>query len=229
MREAMIWIDIISDTVCPWCFIGKRRLETALRERPDHEYQIGWRPFQLNPELPKGGMDRRQYLALKFGGGERAEQIYSHVTSAGRQERIAFDFAAMRRQPNSFDSHRLIRWAAQTQAQDAVVEELFRRYFTEGADIGSRAVLLEVAQACGMDAGEVKRLLDTGTDSETVREEEQVARRMGVNGVPCFIVDRKYAVSGAQDASVLVNVFDLAARDRQDGRVPQAAEGAIEG
>jgi predicted DsbA family dithiol-disulfide isomerase len=225
MRHRMIWIDIISDTVCPWCFIGKRRLEAALRLRSDYEYQIGWRPFQLNPELPKGGMDRRQYLALKFGGGDRAQQIYSQLHSAGLHESIRFDFEAMRRQPNSFDSHRLIRWAAEIGAQDAVVEQLFRRYFTAGADIGSRAVLLEVARSCGMDADEIRRRLDSDRDRKLVREEELVARRMGVNGVPCFIVDRKYAVSGAQDPSVLVNVFDLAARDIQEAETRQAAEG----
>jgi len=221
----MVWIDIISDTVCPWCFIGKRRLEAAMQLRPDYDYQIGWRPFQLNPELPRHGMDRRQYLALKFGGGDRAHQIYSHVRAAGQQESIRFDFEAIRRQPNSFDSHRLIRWAAAVGVQGAVVEELFRRYFTAGADIGSRAELVGVAAACGMDADEVRRKLDSDCDRTLVREEELVARRMGVNGVPCFIVDRKYAVSGAQDPSVLVNVFDLAVSDAQEAASRQAAEG----
>jgi predicted DsbA family dithiol-disulfide isomerase len=229
MLAPMISIDVISDTVCPWCYIGKRRLEAAMRQRPDYEYQIGWRPFQLNPDLPRGGMERRQYLALKFGGGDRAQQIYSHIKAAGRQERISFDFDAIRQQPNTFDSHRLIRWAAYESVQDAVVETLFRRYFTEGADIGSRTVLLRIAADCGMRAEAVRRMLDGNTDADLVREEELVARRMGVNGVPCFIVDRKYAVSGAQDASVLVNVLDLAARDGQEQAAAQAAEGAVEG
>ena len=224
----MVAIDIVSDTVCPWCFIGKRRLEAAMRQRPDYEYQIGWRPFQLNPDLPRAGMERRQYLALKFGGGDRAQQIYSHVKAAGRQECIAFDFEAIRLQPNTFDSHRLIRWAAYAGVQDRVVEVLFRRYFTEGADVGSRAVLLEVAAACGMQVEAVRRMFESGTDAELVREEEMVARRMGVNGVPCFIVDRKYAVSGAQEPSVLVNVFDLAARETQARPRLQAAEGAAD-
>jgi predicted DsbA family dithiol-disulfide isomerase len=223
----MISIDIISDTVCPWCYIGKRRLEKAIRERPCYEYRIGWRPFQLNPDLAVDGIDRDRYLALKFGGAERARQVYDHVRSAGEAEDISFDFDAILRQPNSFDSHRLIRWAARAGVQDGVVEQLFRRYFTEGVDIGAPKVLREIAAACGMDGGAVGRLLEDDTDRETVEEEEMVARRMGVNGVPCFIVDRRYAVSGAQDPSVLVNVFDLVAREAEQAvGAPQAAEEA---
>jgi len=224
----MISIDIISDTVCPWCFIGKRRLESAMRQRPDYGYQIGWRPFQLNPELAAGGLERKRYLALKFGGRERALQIYSRVEAAGREERIDFNFDAIRSQPNTFDSHRLILWAARAGVQEQVVETLFRRYFLEGVDIGDRKVLAQVAAVCGMDGDEIQRLLADGVDRERVREEELVARRMGVNGVPCFIIDRKYAVSGAQDPSALVKVFDLATRDQQAANPPHAAEGALE-
>lgn len=229
MLDAMIWIDIISDTVCPWCFIGKRRLEAAMRQRPNYEYQIGWRPFQLNPELGPRGMERGRYLALKFGGRERAQQVYRRVRAVGEEEGIDFRFDAIRQQPNTFDSHRLILWAARAGVQDQVVEALFRRYFLEGADIGDREILTAIAGDCGMDGAEVHRLLAEGVDRERVREEELVARRMGVNGVPCFIVDRKYAVSGAQDASVLLNVLDLAARDRQAQVEPHAAEGVLEG
>ncbi len=221
----MISIDVVSDTVCPWCFIGKRRLEKAMRERPNYDYQIGWRPFQLNPDLASDGMDREQYLALKFGGSERAGQIYDHVRSAGATEDIPFDFDAIRRQPNSFDSHRLIRWATLAGVQDGVVEELFHRYFTEGADIGDPEILQQIAAARGMDANEVGRRLREDVDRDQVEAEERVARRMGVNGVPCFIVERKYAVSGAQDPSVLVNVFDLVVRTGEQAEpvLPQAA------
>ncbi len=223
----MISIDIVSDTVCPWCFIGKRRLETAIGQRSEYQYQIGWRPFQLNPDLATGGMERKQYLAQKFGNRERARQIYEHVKAAGVAENIPFNFDAIGQQPNTFDSHRLIRWAAEAEIQDAVVEELFRRYFTRGVDIGDRGILIDVADFCGMDGSEVRRQLEDDVDCERVCDEELVARRMGVNGVPCFIIDRKYAVSGAQDPSVLVNVFDLAISEGQEPR--QAAEEAVDG
>ena len=229
----MISIDIISDTVCPWCFIGKRRLEKAVAQRPQFDYQIGWRPFQLNPDMPSGGMPRPQYLSLKFGGPERASKIYANVEAAGRSEELDFQFDAIQQQPNTFDSHRLIRWAATAGVQDAVVEMLFTRYFREGADIGDRAVLAEVAGACGMSADEVAGNFDNDVDVEQVKAEEMLARRMGINGVPCFIIDRKYAVSGAQDPSVLVNVFDLTTREAaaaqsgaQQSSAPQAAEEA---
>jgi predicted DsbA family dithiol-disulfide isomerase len=221
MLQPMIAIDIVSDTVCPWCFIGKRRLERAMAERPDFRFQIGWRPFQLNPDMPRAGMDRQQYLALKFGGRERAFKIYDHVGKAGEGEGVAFSFDAIRRQPNTFDSHRLIRWSARAGLQDAVVETLFRRYFEQGVDIGDRAILSAIAAEAGMDGVEVGDWLEREVDSELVREEEAIARRMGIGGVPCFIVDRRFAVSGAQEPSVLVNVFDLAMKEKAAG---QAAE-----
>jgi predicted DsbA family dithiol-disulfide isomerase len=221
MLQPMIAIDIVSDTVCPWCFIGKRRLERAMAERPDFRFQIGWRPFQLNPDMPRAGMDRQQYLALKFGGRERAFKIYDHVGKAGEGEGVAFAFDAIHRQPNTFDSHRLIRWSARAGLQDAVVETLFRRYFEQGVDIGDRAILSAIAAEAGMDGAEVGDWLEREVDSELVREEEAIARRMGIGGVPCFIVDRRFAVSGAQEPSVLVNVFDLAMKEKAAG---QAAE-----
>lgn len=221
MLQPMIAIDIVSDTVCPWCFIGKRRLERAMAERPELRYQIGWRPFQLNPDLPRAGMDRQQYVSLKFGGRERATKIYDNVAKAGQGEGIAFAFEAIRRQPNTFDSHRLIRWSAKAGRQDAVVEALFRRYFLEGVDIGNRAMLAAIAAEAGMDGAEVGAWLEQEVDSEVVREEEAIARRMGIGGVPCFIVDRRFAVSGAQEPSVLVHVFDLAMKEKVAG---QAAE-----
>jgi predicted DsbA family dithiol-disulfide isomerase len=221
----MIQIDIVSDTVCPWCYIGKRRLERALTQRPDLAFQLGWRPFQLNPDMPREGMDREQYLNLKFGGSDRARRVYNSVRQAGSEEGIPFAFDAIRRQPNTVDSHRLIRWAANEGRQDAVVEGLFRVYFTQGADIGNPEVLAQVAQQCGLDGAEIARRLTEDVDVELVQREETVARRLGINGVPCFIIDRKYAVSGAQDPSVLLQVFDLAARG--GGEEPQAAEESL--
>jgi len=213
-------IDIISDTVCPWCFIGKRRLEKAMSQRPDLDFEIEWRPFQLNPDMPQGGMDRRQYLEVKFGGPERAKQIYQHIEDAGRSEGIAFAYDKIVRTPNTLDSHRLIKWAGTAGVQDAAVEVLFRRYFLEGGDIGDKALLVDVAREIGMDADLVTDLLEGDADLERTKAEDVMARQMGVSGVPCFIIGRKYAISGAQDPAVLVQAFDLVAKE---GEAPPAA------
>jgi predicted DsbA family dithiol-disulfide isomerase len=213
-------IDIISDTVCPWCFIGKRRLEKAMSQRPDMNFEVLWRPFQLNPDMPREGMDRRQYVETKFGGRERAKQIYEHIEDAGRSEGIAFAYDKIARTPNTLDSHRLIKWAATAGVQDAAVEALFRRYFLEGGDIGDAALLTEVAREIGMDAELVAELLAGDSDLEQTKAEDVMARQMGVTGVPCFIIGRKYAVSGAQDPAVLVQAFDLVAKE---GEGPAAA------
>lgn len=203
-------IDIVSDTICPWCYIGKRKLESALNERPDIEVELGWRPFQLNPHMPAEGMDRAEYLRAKFGGPDRAIQIYEAVAQAGLAVGIEFAFDKVERTPSTLNSHRLIRWATTAGCQDAVVEELFRRYFLEGADIGDAGVLTSVAADAGMDADLVADLLAGDADLELIRREDAMARQMGINGVPCFIIDRKYAISGAQDAPVFHKVFDLA-------------------
>ncbi len=221
----MISIDVISDTVCPWCFIGKRRLEQAIAVRSDYEFKINWRPFQLNPDLPKSGMLRAQYLALKFGSDERASKIYQTVHGAAVEEGLEINFASLRYQPNTLASHRLIRWAAGADVQDAIVEALFQEYFFVGRDIGDPEVLVDIAQIAGMDGKLVRKLLTTGADEKLVADEEMVARRTGIAGVPCFIVNEKFAVSGAQDSTVLLNVFDLAHQDQQkSASASQAAE-----
>lgn len=222
----MIHIDIVSDTVCPWCFIGKRRLERALRARPDVEFQLGWRPFQLNPEIPRSGVSRAQYLNTKFGGNSRAQRIYENIAASGLEEGLAFNFKAIRHQPNTVDSHRLVRWAASTGKQDAVVEALFLAYFMDGRDVGDHDVLVDIAARAGMDGDTVRDLFTRDADRDLVLAEEGVARRMGIAGVPCFIIDRKYAVSGAQDPSVLTNVIDLALKDRGPAKVQAAEEAA---
>jgi len=206
-------IDIVSDTICPWCFVGKRRLERALETRPDVTVEVGWRPFQLNPDMPAGGIERQEYLTRKFGGRERADKIYETIRAVGREDGIAFDFGGIKRVPNTIASHRLIRWAGGAGAQHQVVELIFERYFVRGEDIGDPAVLTAVAREAGMDAGLVAELLPGDADVALVREEDQVARQLGIQGVPCFIIDRKYAISGAQDPAVFHQVFDLAARN----------------
>ena len=215
-------IDIVSDTICPWCFIGKRRLERALANRPDLDVRIGWRPFQLNPDMPSEGMDRQSYLAAKFGGEARAKRAYSPVIEAAEREGLGIDFDRIRRTPNTLASHRLIRWAATAELQHKVVEALFHRYFVQGEDIGDHAVLIEVATEAGMDVDLVTHLLAEGRDIELVRSEDRLAREMGIRGVPCFVFDRRYALSGAQDPEVILNVIDLAAREALEKAVQPA-------
>lgn len=203
-------IDIVSDTICPWCYIGKRKLEAALATRDDIDVQIGWRPFQLNPEMPRSGMSRSAYLSAKFGGAERASRIYDNIRQAGGELGIDFRFDLIQRTPSTLDSHRLVRWSLADGVQNEVVQRLFTAYFENGEDVGDRDVLTRIAGDSGMDQQEVRSRLDDDTDLEVVRQEDSMARSMGINGVPCFIIDRKYAVSGAQDVPVFHKVFDLA-------------------
>ena len=212
-----ITVDIVSDTVCPWCYVGKRRFEEALARRPpDLEVYVGWRPFQLNPDMPPVGMDRKAYLAAKFGGDERAGQIYSAIREAGASTGLDFDFDRMARQPNTLDSHRLIDRAGRAAGdsggrpglQDAVVERLFRACFMEGRDIGDRETLVGLAADAGMDADETRAYLAGDEDAERIRQEDLMARQMGIQGVPCFIVNRQYAVSGAQEPAVFLKAFE---------------------
>ncbi len=219
-------IDIISDTVCPWCYIGKRRLERALAQRDELEVEITWRPFQLNPDMPAGGLDREAYLNAKFGGAQRAQQIYAAIRQAGGGEGIDFAFDKIARTPNTIDSHRLLHWAGEAGLQDAVVEVLFQRYFEQGADIGDREVLVAIAAQGGMDGDEVRARFERGDDLDLVVAQDTNARQMGVAGVPYFIIDGKYAVSGAQDPSVFLQVLDLATRgDDEDEAGASAASG----
>ncbi len=202
-------IDIVSDVICPWCFIGKRRLERALALRPGLPVEISWRPFQLNPDMPPEGMERAAYLAAKFGGSAHAERIYVSVAEAGATVGIPFAFDRIRRTPNTRDAHRLIRWAAAQGRADAAVERLFAAYFVEGRDIGDRASLAAIAGEAGLDADEAAQWLDSPAEIEPVLAEDRGARRLGINAVPCFIFERQYAVSGAQEPEFFLPIFDL--------------------
>lgn len=206
-------IDIIVDTICPWCYIGKKRFERALSMRPQPDLEVGWRAFQLNPRMPEDGMDRREYVAEKFGGLERANAIHGSLIQAGVEEGIEFDFSKIDRTPNTVNSHRLVRYAAAFGAQTPVITAVFDAYFLDGKDIGDPWILADIAASAGLEHGPVLEFLESDADIATILEEDELARRLGVNGVPCFIVDRKYAVSGAQSPEVLVQVFDLANQD----------------
>lgn len=203
-------LDIYSDTVCPWCFVGKRRLERALAMRPGVAIEIRWRAFQLNPGMPAEGMERREYLELKFGGPERAARIYEAVRMAGESEGIRFAFDRIRRTPNTFDSHRLLRHAHDAGRQSALLEDLFQTYFLAGEDIGNRRVLLGCADRAGLDVALAERYLAGNEEAESTLAEDRLARRQGINGVPCFIFNGRFALSGAQPPEALLQLLDLA-------------------
>lgn len=205
--SSSVTIDIISDVMCPWCYIGKRRLETALGQREDIDFQVQWHPFQLDATIPQGGMDRKEYVNNKFGP-ERAKEIYINITNVGKAENIPFAMDAIGRSPNTVDCHRLIYWAQAEDRQDAVVEHLFKLFFTEGQDIGDHEVLLKVAGDAGMDVDKTRDLLASDTDKDTIQKGVAHAHEIGVQGVPFFIVGGKYAVSGAQDPASLLQVVD---------------------
>jgi predicted DsbA family dithiol-disulfide isomerase len=203
-------IDIVSDVICPWCFIGKRRLERALAQRPGLVASLTWRAFQLNPDMPSGGMPRGEYLAAKFGSPTHAARIYATIGEAGAQEGIAFAFDRIRRTPNTIDAHRLIRYAAGQGRAAPLVEALFSAYFERGRDIGDRATLTDIAAECGFNRDAAGDHLAGEAALSEILEEDRSARRLGISGVPCFIIDASYAISGAQEPEFFFPLFDLA-------------------
>ncbi len=209
-------IDIVSDTVCPWCLIGKRKLEKALAERPDLDVDITWHPFQLHPDMPLEGADRKEFTAKKFGSVEKARELYEHVRQAGDAVGLDFQFGKIARSPNTLNSHRLIRWAGTAGVQDEIVEILFRKFFMDGQDLGDQQVLIDAAEEAGMDINIVKDLLSGDADLELVAKEDNQARQMGISGVPFFIFDDKYALSGAQDPATFLQVFDQIEQENQN-------------
>jgi len=209
----MIHIDIFSDTICPWCLIGKRRLEKALAERPGLEPSIHWRAFQLNPMMPKAGMERQSYLSMKFGGAQNAGIVYDRIRRAGAEEGVDFAFDAIVRTPNTVDSHRLIRWAAGQDRESETVEALFQAYFFRGEDIGAMAVLVAAAEAAGLDPAEARAFLESSALEAEIVAEDRQARGLGIDGVPCFIFNGRHALAGAQPPKVLVQMLDLAQQE----------------
>ena len=195
-------IDIVSDVVCPWCYLGEKRLEQALAEEAG-PIVVRWRPYQLDPTIPECGLDRAEYMEKKFGKSGRLQSVHENLTRLGAEVGLPFAFDKITRSPNTLDAHRLIRWAASAGVQSRVVDRLFEAYFVEGRDIGDRVVLTEIAAECGLDADLVERLLAEGADSEVVRQEVEQAQAMGISGVPFFIFAGRLGVPGAQEPSAL--------------------------
>ncbi|MDZ4741201.1 MAG: DsbA family oxidoreductase [Alphaproteobacteria bacterium] len=208
-------IDVISDPVCPWCYIGKRRLERAVRLRPHISFEIRWRPFQLDPTTPPEGYDRKTYIEKKFGSSERVKPIQTALLQAGESEGITFAFDKITRTPNTINAHRLIRWAHSLGVQDEIVEGLFRGYFVDGLDIGQIKILAQIGDDAGMDGELVEELLSSDTDIESVEQQDSMARKFGVQGVPSFFMGGKTLITGAEDAETLAQIIDRAISDAE--------------
>lgn len=203
----MVKLDILSDPICPWCYIGKANLDRALETAGDHPFVIEWHPFQLNPEMPAEGMDRRAYLEGKFGGKQGAVQAYLPVQQHADQAGLKIDLEGIKRTPNTLNAHRLIHWAGLEGKQTPVVSALFKAYFVEGRDIGDHDVLADVADSSGLDASVILRLLGTDCDTQEIRDRDTAAREMGVTSVPTFIVGSQHAVPGAQSPELWAKVI----------------------
>ena len=207
MTDQTVTLDIISDPICPWCYIGKTQLDKALAAAPDHPFVIQWHPFQLNPDMPREGMDRRDYLEGKFGGKEGAVKAYAPVVEHAAAAGLSINFEDMQRTPNTLDAHRLIHWAGIESKQTAAVDALFEAYFVQARDIGDHDVLGDIADSIGMDASVVLKLLATETDRQDIQDRDAHSRKMGVSSVPTFIVAGKHAVPGAQPPELWARVI----------------------
>ncbi len=221
---APITIDVVSDVVCPWCYMGLKRLDRAMAADPQVRVDVRWRPFQLDATIPPEGKDRQEYMIAKFGSKQRVDEGHARLEQLGKAEGIAFDFNAIERAPNTLDAHRLIRWAGAMgpDVQGEVVRRLFSLFFEHGADISDREVLLGVARDAGMDVAVVETLLSGDADVEDVRQEIATAQDMGISGVPCFLLESRYAVMGAQDAEVLADAIRKVAEAKAKGELETA-------
>ena len=194
----MIKLDIFSDPICPWCVIGKTLMDRAFTEALQHPFEIEYHPFQLNPEMPRGGMDRRAYLEAKFGGKEKAVEVYSRIAEAGEAAGLQINLEAIERTPNTLDAHRLIHWAGLEKRQIPVVSMLFEAYFMQGRDIEDHEVLAYIADSAELDASAIRRLLATDADEDDIRARDAHARERGVQAVPTYIIANQHVVPGAQ-------------------------------
>lgn len=215
--KSRLVIEVVHDLVCPWCYLGVRRLFRTIRRRPDLLVELAWRPFLLNPDMPRGGMSRADYVIRKFGSEDRARRLYSSITELGRAESVAFRFDRIRRTPSSVDAHRLVRWAGRHGRATEMVEALFSAHFTDGRDVGEPAVLAVIARSCGLDPAAALAFLMSDEETDAVHGENLRAHRLGINGVPCFVIAGQHAIAGAQDPEVIERLLDVAAVEEGEG------------
>ncbi len=208
--RARLSIEVVHDLVCPWCYLGLRRLMRTLRRRPDLLFDLTFRPFLLNPDMPRSGMSRADYVVRKFGGEERARRLYASIAEIGRAEGLLFRFDRIRRTPSSVDAHRLVRWAAGFVSGADLVESLFTAHFTDGRDIGDINVLAAVAGSAGIDPSATQAFLAGEGEMDAVHGENLRAHRLGINGVPCFVIGGRHAIAGAQEPEVIERLLDVA-------------------
>jgi predicted DsbA family dithiol-disulfide isomerase len=216
-----ITIDIVSDVVCPWCYLGKARLELAIAEVQDEVgVDINWRPYRLNPDYPPEGVDQKKKLAEKLGGADKVASAHAMLAGLGREVGVAFDFDAITIGPNTLDAHRLIHWAVteDRELQNRVVDGLFKANFEQGRNVGDPAVLLDIAETAGLDRSVIATLLASDADRDLIVAEIDSAKQMGVTGVPFFIFDQQYAVSGAQTPDVLAKALRDIAKAKHEAR-----------
>lgn len=220
-----IRIDIVSDVICPWCYLGKARLEKALEMTAGQvEALVVWRPFELHPETPEEGVDHHARLAEKFGGKENVDRTHDQIAELGREVGLSYDFASIEKTPNTIDAHRLLHWAMAMgpDVQNKLANLLFKANFEDGKFLGDHAVLLDLAVEAGMEKDVVERLLASDTDKDTIRQEIAAAQQMGVSGVPCYIINQKYAISGAQMPDTLAGALLSIASENEENPAPQA-------
>ena len=217
-------IHVVSDVVCPWCFIGKRRLEKAIALKPEISVTVRYRPYFLNPWVPRAGISRTEYLTTKFGSVDRYKANAQRIVTAARQEGLAYNPDAITRQPNTLDCHRLIRWSGESGDPARMKQRLMELYFTEGADLSDSEVLVGAARDCGMDADHVRRRLAGDADVESVSAEAESARTAGIEGVPCFILGGIFAVSGAQVPEYLADAIERADAERNKRDTAEMAQ-----
>jgi len=215
-NQPPVRIDVVSDVVCPWCFIGKRRLEKALALKPDIPVEVRWRPYFLNDWIPPEGVSREQYLTTKFGSVERYKGIAGRASEAATDEGLTYAVDKISRQPNTTDAHRLIRWGEQIGKAAEMKQELMDLYFTEGADLTDRAVLVQAASDVGLGAEQVRAALASDQDVEQIIREVEAAKEAGIQGVPMFIFGGKFAVSGAQTPEYLADALERAAQANRE-------------
>lgn len=201
-------IDVYADIACPWCYVGRARLNRALDQRPEHDVSLTWRPFQLQPDMPPEGRDFRTVLERKFGGWDRVQRMFDRIREMGAQDDLTFNFDAIDVAPNTADAHRLILWAESLEAGDAMATTLFRAYFTEGRNVSEPGVLAQCASEVGLDVEEARALLDGDEYADEVRQSQQRAEKRGITGVPCYVFDDSRAVMGAQSVDVFLDALD---------------------